>query len=173
MSPQLEWSPALDGDPAAGGQLSLHFSRVVPVTASAAAAASSSAGSQPHAAVQPACEPLRLPVDEDFVERSLRVQVFGGQQTGSSFAAPHAFKAEGRDLAAALNVQRQWQEYQQRHQESRSSAGQPVSESNFAHSSTLAVQSGEPWNAGVWKSTTVVLEWVLAGLCEQLEIVVH
>ncbi|KAL4448173.1 hypothetical protein ABPG75_005392 [Micractinium tetrahymenae] len=136
VSAQAEWQPA-EGDPAAVGQLSLHFSRVVP--AGAAAATSADAGGP----AQPACEPLRLPVDERFAEQSLRVQVFGRQPNGGSFAAPHAFRAQGRDLAAALGVQRQWQEYQQRHREARTTAGQPVSAANFAHSSTLAVQSGD------------------------------
>lgn len=149
----------LDHCQEAGGQLSLHFSRVVLVPA-AAAATSAGAGSQVQPAAQPACEPLHLLVDEEFAGRSLRVQVFGRQPSGANFAAPHAFRAEGRDLAAALDVQRQWQEYQQRHQAARASAGQPVSESNFAHSSTLAVQSGEPWQgAGAFP---VGVAWVLA-----------
>lgn len=85
-------------------------------------------------------QPLQLPADE-LSSRSLRVQVFG-RQGDSTFAAPQSFQAEGRELVAALAVQRQWQEYQRRHQAARQSAGQPTSAANFAHSSTLAVQSG-------------------------------
>lgn len=85
-------------------------------------------------------QPLQLPADE-LAPRSLRVQVFG-RQGGSTFAVPQSFQTEGRELVAALDVQRQWQEYQRRHQAARQSAGQPTSAANFAHSSTLAVQSG-------------------------------
>lgn len=167
LSPQVEWNPAEDGNPASGGELSLHFSRVVP-TRPTAVATDVGAHSQQHPLAQREGEALRLPVDKPFTEQSLRVQVFGRQPAGGSFAAPHAFQAEGRDLAAALNVQRQWQEYQQRHQTARASAGQPVSKANFAHSSTLAVQSGESWRTCVQSLPMVQRAALLLACAEQL-----
>lgn len=107
--------------------LSLRFEQLVP----AARSASNAGGPLP----------LRLPVDEGFAQRELRVQVFG-RTGGANFVAPHNFQAHGKELGAALSVAQQWQEYQQRHEAARTSAGQPTSTANVARSSTLSVQSG-------------------------------
>ena len=140
VAPALEWST----EPGAPPGLSLRFTRLVeaPVPAAAAAVRDSAAepARQPRAsAAQP--QPLRLPVDGGFAQRTFRVQVVG-RRHGAPAVAPRAYDVHGRDLVAGLSVQRQWQQYQQRHQAARTSAGQPVSAANFAHSSTLTVESG-------------------------------
>ncbi|PSC70934.1 MATE efflux family isoform A [Micractinium conductrix] len=141
VAPALEWST----EPGAPPGLSLRFTRLVeaPVPAAAAAVRDSAAepARQPRAsAAQP--QPLRLPVDGGFAQRTFRVQVVG-RRHGAPAVAPRAYDVHGRDLVAGLSVQRQWQQYQQRHQAARTSAGQPVSAANFAHSSTLTVESGD------------------------------
>lgn len=170
VHPTVEWQaldPAHVGQEAAEGglqdhhpvgRLSLHFADIVPVAAGSSSAAAASS------------EALDLPVDDSFGQDTLRVQVFG-RQGGTNFAAPHAFHATGRDLTAALKVQKQWQQYQARHQAARSSTGLPTSTANVAHSSTLAVQSGDGlenlqgvFNVGSWPARLKVSGCWLAPL---------
>lgn len=146
MTPTVEWQPLeaspagqeeVEREQAAVGRIALHFASIVPAAGDASGDDASSGRGRSSSEPQPLC----LPVDDDFAQHSYRVQVIA-RQGGANFAVLHAFRAEGRELTAALSVQQQWQEYQQRHQAARASAGQPTSTTNFAHSSTLAVRSG-------------------------------
>ncbi|EFN56263.1 hypothetical protein CHLNCDRAFT_145114 [Chlorella variabilis] len=147
VTPTVEWQPLeaspagqeeVEREQAAVGRIALHFASIVPAAGDASGDDASSGRGRSSSEPQPLC----LPVDDDFAQHSYRVQVIA-RQGGANFAVLHAFRAEGRELTAALSVQQQWQEYQQRHQAARASAGQPTSTTNFAHSSTLAVRSGD------------------------------